>query len=221
MLFKRKVDLGLTEAHREIVRNPAGYPFTPDLWRLEKYKLQLLFVYDEWLSDRHQSFVIKELGENMGKAFTQDRYDFLVKATDPNKTSVTLPNPDGNRIMGELWVLEGKDFTKLDKLKLNGLQSLRRRTEVLFPYRYEGYVQNYDGYFTPDGLELPAALQGKKHWLGPEMIWMMPCWIYEGHPDYWLDMVHQNPFFFDRVPRFDPKKEKTWLEKYYRYQNPE
>lgn len=182
--------------------------------------MQLLFVCDGWLSDRHESFVVKEMSENLGRGFTKDRFDFLIKATDPNKTSVILPNPDGHRIMGEVLVLQGGDFAKLDKLKLNGLQSLRHRVEILYPYRYEGYVQNYDGCFTPDGQILPEALQGKKHWLGPEMIWVLECWMYQAHPSYWLDMVYQNPFFFDRVQRFEPKKEKTWLEKYYRYQNP-
>lgn len=220
MLFKRKIDLGITQAHRDIASSPAGYPFTPDLYRLEKYQLQLLFVTDGWLSDRHESFVIKELGENLGKAFSKDRFDFLIKSTDPFKTAVILPNEDGHRIMGEVWVVEGDAFVKLDKLKVNGLQSLRHRVDILYPYRYEGYVQNYDGYFTPDGQILPEALQGKKHWLGPEQIWTLECWMYQAHPSYWVDMVHQNPFFFDRVQRFEPKKEKTWLEKYYRYQNP-
>ena len=220
-MWKRKVDLDITPAILETVRAPAGYPFTPDIYKLEKYQLQLLFVCDEWLSDRHQSFVMKELGENLGKAFTKDKFDFLIKATHPDKPSVILPNPDGNRIAGEVWVVEPSAFLKLDKLKLNGLQSLRHRVPILYPYRYHGFVQNYDGYFTPDGILLPEALQGKKHWIGDEQIWMFEgMWMYQGHPDYWQDMVYSAPFFFDRVARFAPKEEKTWLDKYYKYQNP-
>ena len=124
--------------------------------------------------------------------------------------------------MGEVFIILPELFIKLDKLKLNGLQSLRDRVQILFPYHEHGFVKNSpDGYFTEDGLLLPEALQGRKHWIGPEKVYILECHMYYGHPSYWKDMVYQQPFLFERVKTFQPKKDKAWLEEYYRYQNPD
>ncbi len=213
------VDLGITQAHRDVFKEPNGYPFTPDLYRLCKYQLQLLFVYDEWLSDRRQNFVLDDCGVRIATVFSQEKYNFLIKSTD--QSSVAIPDSQGSLIKGELFAVYPESFVKLDKLRLNGLRSIRDRVQVIYPYHEEAFIKNsLDGYFTEDGYELPEALQGVKHYIGPEKVWLLDCFMYSGHPTYWTDMIHQQPFLFDRVPRFEPKKEKTWLSEYYKYQNP-
>lgn len=206
---------------RQALQSSSGYPFTPDLWRLEKKLRHLIFVTDEWMSDRHQSLVLKdEDTKRHGWGYTNDKFNFLTKSTTPGNTPVILQDRKGLRIMGEVWEIPTNLFIKLDKLKQHGLQSLRYRSLILFPWHESGTVINGDGYYTDDGYELPEALQGRKHWIGPERIYVLECWMYIGHPTYWLDMVHTNPAFFNRVQSFTPKKKRQWLSEYYRYQNP-
>lgn len=219
MLFKKRIDLGITDADRAILQEPNGWPFTPDIYRLEKYQLQLLFVYDEWLSDRRENFILEDSGEKIGVGFSKDRFDFLIKSTD--NSSVAFPEPSGHRIKGEVHAILPETFIKLDKLKLNGLKSIRDRVTILYPYRDARWLKNSpDGYFTQDGHILPEALQGLKYEEGPEKIFHLECHMYMGHPEFWMDMIYSNPFMFDRVPRFEPKKDKQWLDAYFKYQNP-
>lgn len=211
----------LADGLRRKLQAESGYPFTPDLWRLEKKPRQLVFVYDEWMSDRHQSLVLRdEDTKKHGIGYTHEKFNFLVKTTNPERTSVAIHDRKGLRLMGEVWEIPHQLFIKLDKLKQNGLQSLRYRSLILFPWHESGTVINGDGYYTDDGYELPEALQGKKHWIGPEKIYVLECWMYYGHPMYWHDMIHTNPAFFNRVETFSPKKTKKWISEYYRYQNP-
>lgn len=209
------VDIGWTRRHQKLIADWNYSPFTPDIAKLQKYKKQLLFVTDEWMDDRRSSFVLDGLSDCEGVAFTQDHYLFLTKATDG--TPIAIPDPDGFKIKGEVHSMEGEAFIKLDKLKLNRVQFIRKRVDLIFPYRDQGTIDN--GTFSDDGFLLPDLLAGKKSWIGPEKVCLLEAWMYIGHPDYWMDQIHEQPYMFNQVPTFEPKKDKQWLSEYYKFQN--
>lgn len=209
------VDTGWAKHCRQQMDGWTPSLFTPDIAKLEKYKKQLLFVTDEWMDDRRQSFVLDGVSNNEGVAFSIERHLFLTKATDG--TPVAMPDENGFRIKGEVHSLDGKAFLKLDKLKQNRIQFIRKRVFLIYPYRNQGTIDN--GTFTDDGFLLPDILAGKKSWLGPERVGHMSAWMYVGNPDYWLEQIHQQPYMFNRVPTFIPKKDKQWLSEYYKFQN--
>lgn len=202
------------EKYREIIQKYSGYPYTPDVHVLCKGPGRLLFVHDEWLSDRRQNFVLDNIGEKLTSAFTKEYYEFLIHT--PSETALAFPSEHGRRIKGELWIVLSEAFISLDKLKLNGVHFIRERVEVLDPFRPIGYVDN--GYFTEDGLLLPEALQGKKHWIGDERVWIHDAYMYTAHPKLEA-LVYKEPYNFERVPYFPPKKEKQWLSEYHYFQH--
>src|SRR5258705_6406781 len=104
------VDIGWTRRHQALISDWNYSPFTPDIAKLQKYKKQLLFVTDEWMDDRRQSFVLDGLSNNEGVAFTADHYLFLVKETDG--TPVAIPSNDGFKIKGEVHSMDGEAFLK-------------------------------------------------------------------------------------------------------------
>lgn len=213
------VKLKLEARHQAAILGFNNSPFTPDVSRLEKYRHQLLFLTDEWMRDRRQNMVVEEDSSHECVAFTKDKFKFLVKSTDG--TPVAIPDPEGHRIKGELISIPQSKLSlwlKLDKLKLNGLQFIRTRTTVINPYRLELKGVDVD----ESGNPLPRALQGKgvRVFRGAEQLAEIDCWMYIGAEEYWLDMIYEQPWLFNQVPVFKPKKEKAWLEPYYKYQNP-
>ncbi len=207
--------------HREMVKQWHNR-YTPDIVKLEKYKSQLLFVCDEFMSDRRQHFVLEDdivqWNDKPMKVvgFTEAKFDFLLN----EDIALPFPTEDGKVIKGEILVVTPNAIKKLDKLKLNTVMFYRKQVPIVDPYRPYGTINN--GGFSEDGLELPPMLEGKKYWLGAEHLHTHGhVWMYFPHPDYWDYQRKRAPQMFHRVPTFTPKKEKTWLGEYYKFQNPE
>jgi hypothetical protein len=190
--------------------------YTPDIYKLEKYQHQLLFVYDEWMSDRRQHFVIEDYVTERVVAFTTQKFDFLIK----DGCALPFPSDDGKIIKGEILALSdpGNAFKKLDKLRQNTVQYVRHRVELVDPYRPYFVINNHG--FDEEGRELPPSVAGKKLWLGDEHLATQHAWMYFPRHDYWDYQRRRNPQRFHRVPSFTPRKDKTWLSEYYKYQNP-
>lgn len=231
-MFGNKIKLELR--HQLALLEGMPSQFTPDIATLEKYEEQKLFVTDEWLSDRRQNFIIDEIGKREGTAFTKLPYLFRVFTghLSPEWTPVVEVG-EGYKIKGELVSIRPSSFLLLDKLKQNGLQFVRSRISLLKPYRdgpivFENTTEERGPHQTltggidwltgkfPDG----HPLAGKKCWIGPEKLTIVHAWMYLGKPAFW-NRYRKNPYLFQRVPTFKPKKDKEWLSEYYKYQNPE
>lgn len=214
-----EIDIGLKPHH--IAQTIGWYNrWTPDIDRLEKYRSQLLFVCDEFMSARRQHFVIEgDIFQYEGRpvkviGFTESKYNFLIK----NGVALPFPSEDGKVIQGEVFAVSPEAFKKLDKLKQNGVQFYRKRVPIVDPYRPYGVINNHG--FDELGFELPPALEGKKYWLGEEHLHRHPgVWMYLPKMSYWEYQWRRAPQLFDAVPSFTPKKDKTWLSEYYKYQN--
>ena len=232
-MFGSGIDFKLAKAKASSWSNP----FTPDIARLEKYQRQLLFVTDEWMSDRNQSMVLRD-EPDMAKyecaAFTMHKYRFLTYKgiLEPEPTPVVLQGWDGCKIKGEIVSIRPRLFLKLDKLKLNGVKFERRRVHLIRPYRdgpivFENTLEDKaSATYLPNGIvvrdgKFPQGhpLSGKKVWYGPEKIAIIRAWMYIGKSTYWDWIVKNNPASFNEVERFAPKNDKRWLSEYYKYQN--
>lgn len=208
--------------------------YTPDIAKLEEYETQRLFVFDEWMSDRRQNFVIDEMGVRRGAGFTKQKFQFRVfnGFLSPDWTPVANKDPEGYVIKGEIVEILPSSFLLLDKLKQNGVKFIRERVKILKPSRdvivFENTTEERGVHHSmgvngvdwitgkfPDG----HPLAGKKCWISPEKITPVFAWMYLGKHSYW-NMYRNAPYLFQRVPTFKPKKDKEWLSEYYKYQNP-
>lgn len=211
--------------------------FTPDIAVLEEYKMQLLFVADEMMRDRELSNVLPDLGGiHQCVGFTMRPYRYLIWEgffiPDYKPLLIECRKKDGGyvdtgwKVKGEVVAVPSSAFTKLDKLKKNMYDVVRKRTYIIYPHREwkvlenvcdDGSVMGHDeqvwnGKF-PDG----HPLGGKKLWIGPEKVNLLSTHIYVAH-DKWRKECVKNPMMFSEVPRFTPNIEKRWLSEYYKYQ---
>lgn len=217
-------DYGLTPEYIEKARSFIPSQFSPDIAKLDTMEFHRIFVCDELMSTRKQfKYVKTEVIYNV-VAFTADRYDYIL---DPDGVALPIPDPNGHMIKGELWIVRPSAiYNYLDKLRLNRVHYIRKRVDVIDPYRQSKldktrYVNN--GYFDENGIPLPKSLEGRKgteYTLGPEETWPQTAWMYLYNPDYWSYAIRRRPAVFTRVPVFTPKKEKAWLSDYYYYQSP-
>jgi hypothetical protein len=217
-------DYGLTPEYIEKARTFTPSQFSPDVARLDLLEFHRIFICDELMSTRRDFKYIKEEVVYKVVAFTADKFDFIV---DPDGIALPIPSENGFVIKGELWIVRPKAiYEKLDKLRLNRVHFIRRRVDVVDPYRQytidkSRYVNN--GYYDETGLALPKSLAGRKgteYILGPELTWPQEAWMYLYNPDHWGYAIRRRPELFKRVPMFSPKKEKKWLSEYYYYQSP-
>lgn len=209
---------------------------TPDISKLEQYPKQLIFVTDSWMRGREQSFVLRdEPGcEFHYSGYTWDKYIFRIyDGFEAQRLPIILPSPaDGHSICGEVWSIPPTLFLKLDKLRGNRLQYFRRRVVIQIPWRdgpivFENTLEDKASLtYYPSGLVVAEGkfprnhpLAGKKCWYGPEQIIRVRAWMYIAWPR-WGRVLQKNPAQFHDVPLFKPKRERSWISDYYKYQRP-
>ena len=167
-------------------------------------------------------FVIQNFVVHKVVAFTLLHHDFLIAPDGralPFRSSV---ENGGLKIKGELLCLRSPDkaISMLDKLYMRGVHFNRSRTFVIDPYRpFRTFVNGWNDYFFEDGTIMPSVLQGKKLEVGDEITHTQTAWMYTP-TDRWTYHVKFRPEQFHRVPSFEPKKEKSWLSRYFKFQTP-
>lgn len=151
----------------------------PDMWKLEQYKRQLLFVVgDETERDlaAEASFVPLPVHPT---CYTESKYTFWKKDLGDNSYPVPLPEnyrPTGYvrwpvepaRIKGELWSIRPSQFIMLDSHKQNGIQFRRHRVKIILPVRDVGWKNKNCPIITADYVRATV-----------------PAWLYIGINDYW------------------------------------
>lgn len=194
--------------------------FTPDIATLELSPYQLLFVCDDLMHAGPRNHFLGK-SERKGRGYTARHYSFYRKNTDGTPVVMKVAKQPENRfdfsalkIKGEIFQVRSEQFTKIDTLYQNGVQYRRERVKILYPTTPHGMLVNK----TTDGKPLPLALQGPKHFLLPERVDLIECWMYIGTPRYWNDLL-DGGFLFEPVRISEPKEPKNWLVKYYHYQN--
>jgi len=194
--------------------------YTPDIAELELHKFVLLFVCDDVMRAGRNYKLIADQSAKAARGFTLKAFNFYRKRTDGTGIPMVInTQPDrfnftALKIKGEIHAVEPTAFLKLDHHYQNGVQFRRVRTKILYPTREHGMILNKDA----DGKPLPKALQGPKHFLFSERVHPITAWMYIGVPNYWNPLL-DGGFEFETVSIRYPKEDKSWLVKYYHYQN--
>jgi len=195
--------------------------FTPDIAELELHQFVLLFVCDDVMRAGKNYELIADQSAKVTKGFTLKAFNFYRKRTDGTAIPIRInKQPDrfsftAFKIKGEVHAVKPQAFLKLDVHYQNGVVFRRVRTKIIYPHTPHGMLVNKD----TQGRPLPKALQGAKHFLLPERVEPITAWMYVGVSSYWNPLL-DGGFEFEPVTIRYPEKDRSWLIKYYHYQNP-
>lgn len=211
--------MNLTDHHIALTRTK----YTPDIAVLEQKQHWLLFVCDNHMTSGKNHEVIahhRHPTQKRVRGFTADHFTFFQKRTDGTGIPMPADRPDNRftysalKIKGEVHAVTPECIRRLDEHYQNGVQFKRVRVKILYPQTPHGMLVNKD----VRGKPLPPALQGAKHFLLPERVDPITCYMYVGMRDYWTDLL-DGGFAFEPVPIRYPEKDRNWLPKYYHYLN--
>lgn len=156
---------------------------TPDIWQLEQYKRQLIFVPDDMKTGMPNNKLIADASFIPRPKYPvcYTRTSFTMWKKDLGKASFPVILPDVYRptgfvrweveaapIQGELWSIEPSRFILLDNHKQNGVMFQRQRVDITLPYREVGW----------GATKLPK--------IGNDINTVFtPAWMYVGVTEYW------------------------------------
>jgi hypothetical protein len=184
---------------------------TPDLWLLEQYPRQRVFIADDLKTGKVNHKLIKEHRPVHPDVYTLQKYTMWKK--DLGGHSYPLPFEPGHdaqvpslyraepaRIKGELYVLPSNLFWNvLDKHKQNGVQFTRKRVLITVPWRTVSFETDRP---------LPV--------ISSDQTITIDAWMYVARPEYWDDYlgVHLGS---KAVDTYAPNSPKVWLDEYYKF----
>ena len=150
---------------------------TPDLWRLQQYRRQLMFFPDEFQDNLHKRSL---LGDTVGPsyvAFTEAPFTMWKKClggeTFPIITEGVWPAVPALRIRGELKTIRIPSIIKLDNYRRRGYNFIRKRIPLVLPYQR---------------IHVHGSGEFRIRY---ERIW---AWMYIGNPNYWNSLLKDNYF---------------------------
>jgi Gamma-glutamyl cyclotransferase, AIG2-like len=167
--------------------------FTPDMVTLEKYQFQLLFIYDRMMHNYPEHMLIEEHGVQLPTAFSLPEFSLWKHELGLESYPVAIRTRHKEilcptaRVKGELYAMRPYQFLELDKHRLNGVEFIRERVQLVVPYHS---ARN-------PGIQ---CLQGIK------------AWMYVGNPDYWNDQLDGG---FSFRPATLLEAHNQYLKKYY------
>lgn len=195
--------------------------WSPDLYMLEQYKWQLLFVPDE-VQRGFPSYDMIAESVFRGHAWTRHPFEFWLKELGDDSYPIPMETknrveavsryfPPPAKIKGEVHMIRPYQFAELDKYKLNGVKFFRRRIPLLFPYTQLLLKDNVDERNVP----LPLALRGKKGTKSPEIIYIMRAWMYIGVPEFWRPLLKLGSNY--SIVKHYESKSRSWARPYYQF----
>lgn len=152
--------------------------FTQDTWVLERSEYQLVFIYDQMMSNHRMNYILEGHSKLLGSAFTKRNNYMLWKKKlglgtypiplrEPHAVSGLMGTPLTARIKGELYRIKSvRIHEALDSFKTNGVEFRRKRVKLLVPYRYQRGNVGVDA---------------------EEFLHEVEAWMYEGRKTYWDD----------------------------------
>jgi gamma-glutamylcyclotransferase (GGCT)/AIG2-like uncharacterized protein YtfP len=195
---------------------------TPDLWVLQRYDFQLIFVYGTQMSGHPQHELVMEHGAYAAAAYTAQQYTLWKKRLGRSSFPIALQGsgwrtPDWRtpplaRVQGELYAIEAKQLLELDKHFQNTLEFDRKRIPLLIPYHElvrafkprTGMQQ-----FIEDSLRIP---NGHHLVTADTKVKLVKAWTYIGKSDFWTDQLAH---YFHPVNTYTPRY--GWLGDYYAF----
>lgn len=164
--------------------------FTPDIAKLERYKYQLIFVYDETMFGHPQAQLLKDKASLLSKAITKNQYTMwkrkLGKETYPVAMDKKFHNLLSAPIKGELYRMRPKHFIELDSYKDNGVRYYRKRIDIVVPWKEVVRHKTTNVVITK-----------------AERKTEVKAWMYIGVPDFWEEVLDAG-FMSSPVRCFQP-----------------
>jgi gamma-glutamylcyclotransferase (GGCT)/AIG2-like uncharacterized protein YtfP len=171
---------------------PTG--FTYDMWKLQRYARQPLFVYDQWMQTHRMHSMIHSWSQFRGTAFTaNDNWIMWKKRLGQGTFPIPMRMPsigiETGRISGELYLIDSGRIKVLDEYKENGVEFRRKSVEVLIPYRHKILFVNKDHNY---------------QWRITELITKVNAWMYIGRHKYWQEFLDAG-YSFGTCKLHDPQ----------------
>jgi len=165
------------------VHQPTG--FTYDMWKLQRFQHQPLFVYDQWMQNHRMHSMIEDWAQYRGVAFTQNANWIMWKkrlgqGTFPIPMRIPFNGVPMGRIRGELYLIDSERLKVLDEYKENGVEFRRKPVEVLIPYRHLEHIVNKDHNY---------------EWKATDLIAKIHTWMYIGRYKYWGELLDAGYLF--------------------------
>jgi hypothetical protein len=137
--------------HRRIFEEIKAENFnTPDMWRMERFDWQLMFVYNEFLPGLRMHHLIEDPAVACSTGyFAYTRTKYVMWKRDVGLYSQPLllnVEPIGRAsprafVKGFLWAIRPKQYYALDRYMQNEVYYHRNRVEIDVPYRE---INNFD-----------------------------------------------------------------------------
>lgn len=193
--------------------------WTQDIAYLDRFEWRLLFVVD----DLKLRFKGHEDVRFCCSAFTQKNFEFIRSIAQPELPAIPLQRdiaerirlhvPPVCKIKGQLLAVRPKILKQLDIERQNGVKYLRRKVDLIIPYRELRKFPTTDVH----GRELPKVLQGKEemHFLTEEKVYLKKALMYVGNPEVWDQFIDAG-YNFQAIPTFAPKS-RDWMTRYYNF----
>ena len=171
---------------------PSGYTY--DMWKLQRFAHQPLFVYDQCMQTHRMHSMIEEWSEFRGTAFTAgENWTLWKKRLGPGTFPIPMRIPyamtQTGRIRGELYLIDSNRFKELDEYKQNGVEFRRKPVQILVPCRHLNHVVNRDHNY---------------EWQATDLIYKTHAWMYVGRHTYWKDFLDAG-YLFGTCQIHDPK----------------
>lgn len=184
---------------------------TPDIWKLEQFERQFLFVVGDQIERnlaQEASFVpipkypvcYSHESVTLWKKDLGVRSYPIVLPKSYRPTGFTRYPIEPAPVVGELWSILPNQFILLDKHKQNGIQFRRERVDVQFPYHEVGWSK-----------ERPL------HKISRQYFVTKPAWMYIGIPEYW-DTQIGGIFASAQIEITEHPVPRTRNNKYYRFE---
>lgn len=202
-------------------------PLTPDIWTLEQYHFQKLFVYGTNMRGHPQHELAIEYGAYGACAYTDEHFTAWKKRLGKESFPIALKGsgwrkpdwarPPMARVQGELYIIETQQLIKLDKHFQNTLEFQRKRVPVIIPY--------YDLYRISDNSLYPHSIKTKiNESLGIDeqvvtterSAKVIKAWMYIGKSEFWDDQLAH---YFQPLPVYQSRI--GWLGDYYAFNKDE
>lgn len=188
---------------------------TPDMWFLEQFEYQLIFIPDDMKTGKSNHSLITDAAYDGAPihpgCYTLDHYTFWKKDLGEHSFAIPLDGtfiPQGwlriapcpARIQGELYAVRPKQFLKLDEHRHNGVQFQRRRVNISLPYRQVRYNHKKPNPF-----------------ISEDCLHTVRAWMYVGCEDYWSDQIG-DMFSIRECNHYEHDTPKVWIDKFYKFE---
>jgi hypothetical protein len=213
----KKLFNGPEPIHEEAIEWAHQNELTPDLWRLEQFVRQRIFVPCDMKRGGKNHEIIESAvnGPIFLDVYTARDYTLWKKDLGSHSFPVALPGdykPDAFTIVpveaapikGELYHINPLQFVKLDKLRHPSM-FYRERVPIRIPYRTVKY--RFGGEGTTDKF---PTISNHNYFV------TVDAWMYFGIEEYWDPMI--GGIFKSQMDLYEHDQPRQWMKHFYKFE---